>query len=178
MLSSQLEILSQGKLYLNTVSESDYTAIISPNFISSAGSHMRHIIDHYLAIISGSENGLIDYDVRLRGNKIELSPQLAIEKLNEIADKILNFSANELNKIIPLSSEVSVTNKNIQTVKTSIARELMFAGSHAVHHYAMIAQITFAQKASLPECFGIAPATATFLREQNKIKKNIICQSL
>lgn len=169
MLTSQLEIIEQGQLYLKSVSKKDYTAIISPNFMSSAGSHIRHIIDHYLSIISGIENTLIDYDVRERGSEIESSPKLAINKFNEIALWIRSLCTDELNKTITLTTEVSVMNKNVQTVQTSVARELIFAGSHAVHHYAIIAQISFAQKTAtqqtvLPLTFGLAPATATFMR--------------
>ena len=53
MLKSQLEILAQAQNYLINVTESDYTKILTPNFISSAGAHIRHIIDHYLAVITG-----------------------------------------------------------------------------------------------------------------------------
>lgn len=182
MLTSQLEIIEQGKLYLKSISKEGYTAIISPNFMSSAGSHIRHIIDHYLAIISGTENTLIDYDVRERGSEIESSPTLAINKFNEIARWIKSLSESELNKIITLTTEVSVTNKNVQKVQTSVARELVFAGSHAVHHYAMIAQISFAQEADtqqkpMPQAFGLAPATATFMR-QNIDKPHTIKQTV
>ena len=188
MIKSQLEIIEQAKQYLNSVSNKDFTDIISPNFMSSAGSHMRHIIDHYLALMSGLKNDLIDYDVRVRGSEIESSPQLAMEKLEEIAFWIKSLSADELNKTITLSTEVSVINKNVQQVKTSVVRELVFVGSHAVHHYAMIALITFAQQSlsqqkllqennvqkstkktdSLPQGFGLAPATATFLRKNDE----------
>ena len=168
MLASQLEIIEQGIDYLESVSNDDYIAIISPNFISSAGAHMRHIIDHYQAIISGFNYQLIDYDVRERGSKFESSPRLAIDKFNAIADWIKQLTEDKLNKQITLATEVSVSNKNIQHVQTTVARELVFAGSHAVHHYAMIAQISFAQKNLHPQSFGLAPATATFLRQTSK----------
>ena len=46
MLNSQLEILAQGHAYLEGVTKEDYSQVVTPNFISSAGAHMRHIIDH------------------------------------------------------------------------------------------------------------------------------------
>lgn len=168
MIKSQLEIIEQGLSYLGSVSKGDYTDIVSPNFISSSGSHMRHIIDHYQAIICSVNSGLIDYDIRERGSKFELSPALAIEKLRQIATWIKTLTEDKMNKLIMLSTEVSLSNQNIQKVQTSVARELVFAGSHAVHHYAMIAQISFAQNLQLPQSFGLAPATATFLRHENK----------
>jgi uncharacterized damage-inducible protein DinB len=165
MLTSQLEILEQGRLYLKSVTQEDYVEVISPNFISSAGSHIRHIVDHYLALISGLDDKLIDYDKRVRGSDIELSPTLAIDKLNEISDWINNLTEAQLNTLVTLKTEVSVISQNVQKVQTSIARELVFVGSHAVHHYAMIAQISYAQTKALPHTFGIAPATATYMRE-------------
>ena len=78
MVKSQLEILAQAQSYLINVTESDYTKILAPNFISSAGAHIRHIIDHYLAVITGFDKKLIDYDVRTRGGNIEYFPHLTL----------------------------------------------------------------------------------------------------
>ena len=170
MLTSQLEIIQQGQDYLNSLVVNDtseyYSEVISPLFISSAGAHMRHIIDHYLALISGLSKGLIDYDVRHRGDKLEQEPGLALEKLCQIAQWLQSLATTDLNRTMVLSTEVSVTQTKIQSVRTSLARELVFAGSHAVHHYAMIAQIAQQQKINLPASFGIAPATATYLRKE------------
>ena len=166
MIASQLEIINQGLYYLNIVSKKEYQAIAPPNFISSSGSHMRHIIDHYIAIMNGIENNNINYDVRNRQGELAHNPVVAIEKLNAIKAWLKQLSPNDFQQSITLSTEVSITSKNVQQVQSSIARELVFAGSHAVHHYAMIAQISFAQQLKLPEGFGLAPATATFLREE------------
>jgi uncharacterized damage-inducible protein DinB len=165
MHNSQLEILAQGQSYLKTVTSEHYTAVIKPNFISSAGAHMRHVIDHYLAIMAGVDSGLIDYDDRLRGAGPEQDRLLASEKLNKIARWIEQLTDDDLAAVTWLSTEVCASTKTVLRVQTSIARELVFATSHAVHHYAMIAQIAFAQKAPLPISFGLAPATATFLRQ-------------
>jgi hypothetical protein len=67
--------------------------------------------------------------------------------------------------MLTLSTEVSVHEQKVESVPTSLARELVFVGSHAVHHYAMIAQISHHPGKALPSSFGIAPATATYLRK-------------
>jgi hypothetical protein len=113
------------------------------------------------------ETNLIDYDFRLRGSNIEADPQLAIEKLDNIAAWMKSLTEQELNQSISLSTEVSTSTKEVQIVQTSLAREIIFVSSHAVHHYAMIAQITFAQTTTANTSFGVAPATATYLREKN-----------
>ncbi len=173
MLTSQLEIIEQGQYYLNTLinknNNEDYCKVLSPLFISSAGAHMRHIIDHYLALITGFQSGKVDYDVRHRNAKVEQEPQLALEKLAQISYWLKSLAGTDLTRMLTLSTEVSVHAQKVQSVPTSLARELVFTGSHAVHHYAMIAQIAQQQKMALPSSFGIAPATATHLRTTQKL---------
>lgn len=169
MLTSQLEIIKQGQDYLNILinnnNDSAYRNVLSPLFMSSAGAHMRHIIDHYLALIAGLQLGKIDYDVRHRNSKVEHEPQLALDKLIQISNWLKSLTGTDLTRVLTLYTEVSVTERKVQSVPTSLARELVFTGSHAVHHYAMIAQIAQQQEMALPSSFGIAPATATYLRK-------------
>ncbi|PHR83716.1 MAG: hypothetical protein COA59_10135 [Colwellia sp.] len=169
MLTSQLEIIKQGQDYLNILiynnNDSTYRNVLSPLFISSAGAHMRHIIDHYLALIASLQSGKVDYDVRHRNSKVEQEPQLALDKLVQISNWLKSLTGTDLTRVLILYTEVSVTEKKVQSVPTSLARELVFSGSHAVHHYAMIAQMAQQQKMALPSSFGIAPATATYLRK-------------
>lgn len=169
MLTSQLEIIKQGQDYLNTLISSNnsahYRKVFAPLFISSAGAHMRHIIDHYLALIVGFPLGKVDYDVRHRNSNVELEPELALKKLAQISNWIKSLAETDLTRAFTLSTEISVHEQKVQSVPTSLARELVFAGSHAVHHYAMIAQIAQQQDMVLPINFGIAPATATYLRK-------------
>jgi uncharacterized damage-inducible protein DinB len=169
MLTSQLEIIEQGQDYLNSLinekNDSAYRDVFSPLFMSSAGAHMRHIIDHYLALISGLQVGKVDYDVRHRHSNVEQEPKLALDKLNQISHWLKSLASTDLTRALTLSTEVSIHEQKVQSVPTSLARELVFVGSHAVHHYAMIAQISQHQGKALPNSFGIAPATATYLRK-------------
>lgn len=169
MLASQLEIIKQGEDYLNSLisdnSKSNYCKVLSPLFISSAGAHMRHIIDHYLALISGLSVGKVDYDIRHRNSKVEQEPKLALDKLVQISHWLKSLGEADLTQALILNTEISIQEHKVQSVPTSLARELIFVSSHAIHHYAMIAQISQQQKMQLPSSFGIAPATATYLRK-------------
>ncbi|MBL4823222.1 MAG: hypothetical protein JKX90_06845 [Colwellia sp.] len=173
MLTSQLEIIKQGQDYLNKIisnnNNTNYLEVLSPLFISSAGAHMRHIIDHYLALITGLPLGKVDYDIRHRHSTVEQEPQLALDKLAQISQWLNALVGTDLTRMLTLSTEVSVHEQKVQAVPTSLARELVFVGSHAVHHYAMIAQIAQQQKMRLPTSFGVAPATATYLRKPQQI---------
>jgi len=170
MINSQISILAQAKVYLQSISPARYTEIVKPLFISSAGAHIRHILDHYLSIINGLEEGCIDYDKRSRGGVIESDTVAALSLIAEIESFLASLSQKQLKQQILLSTEVSVEKKQVEIVDTTLARELVFAGSHAIHHFAMIEQISKAQKASTPDKFGIAPATATFLRGNDNDK--------
>lgn len=164
MISSQIGILEQARSYLISVKPCQYKEIVTPLFISSAGAHMRHILDHYIAIENGLAIGVIDYDKRSRGGVIESDINAALALISQIESFLSSLSASQLKQSILLSTEVSVEKKQVEIVETTLARELIFAGSHAIHHFAMIKQISQAQHIAIPEQLGIAPATATFLR--------------
>lgn len=165
MIISQCEVLTQAQSYVELVTPAQYSDVISPQFMSSAGAHIRHIIDYYQAFIDGIETGIIDYDSRRRNTAIEIEPQLAWNKLAQIKEKILTLDEQSLYQDIMLTTEVSISECVVQQVPSSLARELIFVGSHAVHHFAMIKQISNMQQLALPNNFGIAPSTATHLRK-------------
>lgn len=165
MIISQCEVLTQAQSYVERVTPEQFSEVITPQFISSAGAHMRHIIDHYQAFIDGLETGVIDYDYRRRNTALEVEPQLALSKLAQIKSKILALDEQVLYQEVMLSTEISISECVVQQVPSSLARELIFVGSHAVHHFAMIKQIANFQQIALPSSFGIAPSTATYLRK-------------
>ncbi|PHS20093.1 MAG: hypothetical protein COA86_02050 [Kangiella sp.] len=168
MIQSQIEIIEQAIIYLQSVDSDDYSKVMTPKFDSSAGSHIRHIIDHYEAIRVGFISGVIDYNIRSRGASVEQDPQLAIKKLTHLSNWISELNPSDIIKKVTLTTEVSIVRKEIVSIETSLVRELIFAGAHAIHHYAIISQIVKHQikdnQNYAPNNFGIAPATATFLR--------------
>ena len=164
MIKSQIIILQQAQDYLESVTEKQYTEIIEPFFMSSAGAHMRHILDHYYSIINGLKEGFIDYDKRSRGGTIETNITAAKSSISEITEFLTNLSSDDLQKTVNLSTEISVADKKVAVVGTTVAREIVFAGSHTVHHLATIKHIAQMQNIEVNKDLGIAPATATFLR--------------
>lgn len=168
MIESQLIVLQQAKTYLASVTVQQYTQIMTPSFISSAGAHMRHILDHYYAIMNGLEVGLIDYDKRSRGGLVESSPQVAELSIIEIITFLKSLSELQLQRTIRLSTEISIANKQVAIVDTTVAREIIFVSSHAIHHLSTIKQISQLQNVEVEGGLGIAPATATFLRAGDK----------
>lgn len=166
MIKSQLIILQQTSQYLSSVTQSQYSQVLSPAFMSSAGAHIRHILDHYYSVINGLPKRMIDYDKRSRGGIIERCPKAALQSIKEIRTFLMALTAEQLQQKIKLSTEISIKDKQVLIVDTTLAREIIFVGSHAVHHLATVKHIAQSQKITIDSALGVAPATATFLRGQ------------
>jgi len=164
MIEAHLEVLAQASSYLMEVGTPRYVQVLSPRFMSSAGSHMRHILDHYTALRAGLQCGEVDYTVRSRGSAIESDPVAALARLDAIEAWLTHLPDAQLREPLSLRTEVSVSRREVANVPTTLARELVFAASHAVHHFAMIGQIASQQGQVLARGFGVAPATASHLR--------------
>jgi uncharacterized damage-inducible protein DinB len=166
MIDSNLEVLGQARSYLAECGSHCYVRIIAPYFMSSAGTHMRHILDHYRALMSGISKGAVDYNVRDRDGAIERDPAAAMAELDTVEAWLQGMDQGNLDQPLQLSTEVSVSHCSVAVVSTTLGRELVFVASHAIHHYAMIQQIALHQDHHLDAAFGMAPATASHHRRE------------
>lgn len=172
IVRSQQEILAQCKNFILSVSPEQYKSTIKPHFISSPGKHIRHILDHYRALKEGCVSGQVNYNRHNRNSLVETSPQAALQLVTDMSTWLSTLSADEvLHSQICVVSEVSFTEKVHLTCDSTIVRELMFVGSHAVHHYSLIAAILSIQGYPQDDNFGLAPATLTYQREQKTIAR-------
>ena len=165
LIQGSKDILAQGENLLNAMSDKEYCNVISPWFTSSTGEHVRHLLDHYLAIKSGVESGCIDYDARSRGSEIETNKHAALALIKDTKQWLSLLSQDDLNTTLQCSTEVAVTQTLRANAGTTLARELIFAASHAVHHYALMAISAQMQQVNVEHGLGLAPSTATFLRD-------------
>jgi len=115
---------------------------------------MRHIADHYRAL-EKIENGVLSYQSRRRNTLIESVVHVAIAEFSEI-ERILTVLQPGPIAVI---AEVNFLGGASVSVDSSIARELAFVASHAVHHHAMIAVLLHALGKQPPANLGVAPAT-------------------
>lgn len=166
MLSSQLQIVQQAKTFLQEVSLEAYQAVASPHFSASAGQHMRHILDHYLALKAGLESGCIDYNKRNRASDIETDPNAALQQWCGIEHWLAAISERDGALPVQVISEVSLQQQRSLSATSSLARELVFVASHAIHHFSLLAisQSLMGEQTMLN--FGLAPATLSYQRQQ------------
>lgn len=163
MSSSYVRIVEQAIELLDCITIEEYQSELKPNFPSSIGAHIRHIIDHFLAIQSGLSAGHIDYNKRHRQNQIEQFPQLAIEQLQSIVRWISELTDEVRESKIQVTTEIDISHTKSASCESTIERELIFVTSHAIHHYALIRIICNLLDKQIPEFFGYAPATITHL---------------
>ncbi len=163
MSNSYTAILFQAIDLLDGLSADEYQKKLPPHFPSSVGAHIRHIIDHFLALMHGHEKGHIDYNVRHRHNQVEQSPSDAIQSLEQVVEWLGELSDDLLDKRVSVTTEVDVSRTLSTTCESTLERELVFVSSHAIHHYALIRIICSMQNKSIPDFFGYAPATITHI---------------
>jgi len=155
--------LRQGIELLSGITAQRYTQRTPACFNSSAGGHVRHIIEHYLSFLQGTETGEIDYEARARDPLIENDPSYAIAQLESINDRLGGLIAD---RVLQVRSESSPPNASPTWCGSSTLRELEFLLSHTVHHYALIGVVCQLAGQVLPKDFGMAPSTLRHLRAQ------------
>lgn len=165
MSNSYTAIVSQAIDLLDGLSVGEYQKKLPPHFPSSVGAHIRHVIDHFMALMQGAEKGHVDYNIRHRHNNVEQFPDTAIASLENIVNWLNDIPTESLNNVLAVTTEVDVSCTHSTTCQSTLERELVFASSHAIHHYALIRIICSMQNKTIPEFFGYAPATITHINK-------------
>ena len=175
VIRGNFEAVEQGLRLISSLTDEQYTNATAP-VKSSIGEHIRHILDMYFAIIRRGGD-TIDYDARRRGHIVESNKEQARIELSEVRDWLALFDLGMENlgrncerynnPRLNIKTEVTLEETESTVIPTTEIRELVFVGSHAVHHYALISIIAQLQGIETEENLGIAPATASFLREES-----------
>ncbi|VAW70197.1 hypothetical protein MNBD_GAMMA09-2015 [hydrothermal vent metagenome] len=164
IINGCIEVLEQSESFLLSATPSNYRAITKPYFISSCGEHMRHILDHFTALMNDYDSGLINYDRRERGSQIETDIKLAKQQIDKIKTWIFSLSTENLEQPLFIKTEVSVSEKVTAHAGSCLGRELIFSATHAIHHFSIMSIAMQMQDVETDASFGIAPATQTFIR--------------
>lgn len=167
VIKGNLEGLKQAREVVERLTDTAYSHIHSPYMQSSIGQHLRHIIDNYFVLVQGFETGHIDYNWRRRGAPVEQSRVTALAELEELHNWLTNLDENDIERKLTLVSEVCLAETQSDFACSNLHRELIFVASHCIHHIAIISMGMRMQEIDVPEHFGLAPATATFLRQQD-----------
>ena len=131
----------------------------APPFAGPVGAHLRHVVEHYEALVSGMSLGVVDYDGRPRDRRLETSPTLARERLLGLRRVLGQWTPDTLDRPVQVLGQGGITGDFHFCVASSVGRELTFLASHAVHHFALLAEHLRRHGVPVPVHFGQAPGT-------------------
>ncbi len=167
LVQGMIEAIDQGTEILESLNLNHYKEPAKPILDYSIGSHFRHILDLIHALKEGIDKGSADYNNRRRGHIVERDPGEAAKELIELKKWILNLEESNLFTEITVISEALLSNNKSVKLQSTIARELLFVSSHAIHHYAIITTAMKQKGINVNNKIGYAPATVSYLRSNS-----------
>jgi uncharacterized damage-inducible protein DinB len=164
MKETAKENLIQLKNLLNSLDETEYIRKHEILSEASIGQHIRHILEFYLLLVSGSFTGTISYDKRERNPRIENSLSFAIYTINLLIPAIRFL--NEDDQVL-LEADYTTDGSTENTVNSSVGRELAYCIEHSIHHQALIRAGLIAEGLShvIDNNFGVAYSTIRYLEK-------------
>ena len=163
LTSSVGDVLEQGILFLDRLSDEVYARPIEGVFTGSLGAHYRHVLDHFLCLIEGVRTGEVNYDQRRRNPQLENSVVQARLATEALMDQFRDLSQRVLQRDCLVTYRVGYGESGEEAVPSNVGREVMFCVGHAIHHYAILKLLCVEAGVSLPHEFGIAPSTLKHL---------------
>ncbi len=167
------ENLISLQVLLRSLNEQEYQQKCPSVFGASIGQHYRHILEFYQVLLSGFNNGRVNYDLRNRNTSLETSISAAEEAIVSICTQL-----QEINYNSALILEGNYNNEKegeaySLRVESNIYRELLYCLDHSIHHQALI-KVALQSLGLLhlaEEGFGVAPATIRHIH-QEQLPKN------
>ena len=136
----------------------------APDYAKPVGAHLRHVIEHYEALLSPAEPGRVDYDRRPRDRELERQPAVARARLEALQARLRQWTDAQLDAPLQLRGLGGLAGGCDFAVASSAGRELAFTAGHAIHHYAMLQAHCQQHGISVKAEFGRAPATVAHER--------------
>jgi hypothetical protein len=146
-----------------------------PPYAGLVGSHLRHVIEHYEALLLPNLVGSVDYDARPRDANLETSSHVALTRLQALARALTALPSASLATPLQVLGQGGIEGEHCFQVTSSMGRELAFVASHAVHHFAMLVGHCQQHGIPTPEGFGKAPATRAHEIAQQRAVRKLTC---
>lgn len=159
------EALQQVQQLIDACDETQYNQACVHSE-SGIGKHVRHILDHFLALQAGLTDNLIDYNRRHRESDIENDPEIASALVTTLLKWFDDSAATLKDRAILVESEISISHEENMSFTSTINRELCYLINHTIHHVAYAKLVAKNLGLTLDSSIGIAPSTATYLRQQ------------
>ena len=131
----------------------------APAYANPIGAHLRHVIEHYEALLQPEESGVVDYDRRPRDFELQTNPCVALARLHALLRRLDDWPATRLDASVQVRGRGGLAGDFGFDVSSSVGRELVFLASHAIHHYALLKPHCMQHGIPVSAEFGRAPST-------------------
>jgi len=160
-------ILKQVFELTSQLSDNEYSAELELLNGNTIGKHVRHIIEFFDLLVSGSYGEVINYDKRKHETIFETSTEACMHKLKELINILKTLSTD---KEILLEVSYADRDEDSVRIKSSVERELVYNIEHAIHHMAIIkiAVQTVFPRVKLAENFGVAYSTVRYQKSEKE----------
>lgn len=157
-------------------SNKNSTSDKSASYGAQVGGHIRHIVEHYealttaLALAAWCAGCKVDYDARARDPLLETDPSTALTRIAALQRALRSGCGVPARQALPVEIHTRgglEGEYNFRTMST-LARELSFLNSHAVHHFAILQGYAKLRGESLGAGLGRAPST---IAHENKLQR-------
>jgi hypothetical protein len=146
---------------LNQLSDAEYSQPSNILFNATIGQHVRHIIELFLCLDKGYDEGVVNYEKRKRDYRIETDKNFAAGLLKDIYNRL-----SRPNKDIVLEAEDYGDTAEVVAIPSNYYREIAYNLEHTIHHMALIrVGINEVSAITLPDEFGVAYSTIKFRRQ-------------
>lgn len=143
---------------LDQLSSEQYVQPVQLLSNATIGQHVRHIIELFICLENGYNDGIVNYEKRKRDYAIESNKAFAVQLLHSIVAGL-----GKPNKILILEAGYDDLSEDVVTIETNYLREVVYNLEHAVHHMALIrVGITSLSEIVLPEGYGVASSTIKY----------------
>jgi hypothetical protein len=156
--TTTVSLFTQIEQSLAFITNEEYTANNQILSNVTLGQHLRHIIELFQEMLSGLENGTINYENRKRDYTIECDKNFATKCLAEILKKLPSE-----NKASQLVTDYGQQYNDTIVITTSYYREWIYNIEHTIHHMALM-RIVLENNlgVSLPTEYGVAASTIKY----------------
>jgi uncharacterized damage-inducible protein DinB len=159
LIEENLQALLQLEHFVAELSPEHYRQVFGAQGRHTLGKHVRHIIDHYDALLDEnvlSGDARLDYEHRQRDSALEQSPSLATVHLASIRKRLGAMKETPPRNSIRIAYPAMESTLELDS---SPGRELAFLTSHTIHHMAIIGLLAESVGIVLPDTFGVHPST-------------------
>ena len=160
--SALIDTLSQIEEILDAILKlpDNQTAVLYID--TRVGSHVRHALDHYKALLLLEDSDVVDYNLRSRQSPMETDVDAAKREIAIIREQLCMFTYKD--RSVRVVSEISCSETEVGEFESFLFREILWVVNHTIHHAAMIKVLLGQRGLCLADHIGLAPATASYER--------------